>query len=282
MFVIVQCVHFRNHLSYALADFQLSHCFEVKTLNVEKSLPLMLFHVFADVMCSVQGAALPNQGSAGTRVTIQGVFAPSGGGGAVTESVTIAGFPATIVSQSGGTVVVIAGSPLLGNESGTIRVISDTGAYAELEASEFTYLASGTITSVTPDSGQHGTLITINGTNLYGNGGAVSVSEVTFGGVPAREIVSHSDTSVVARPGGRAAGINLTITVQAADGATAQLLDVYEHLEDGVITDVRPRGATTGTVVSITGTTLLGHASTLTSLVAAGVDVRIDIKPFQL
>ena len=73
----------------------------------------------------------PSKGVEGSRVTIFGSFPPDAGGAQLTDTVTMAGVDASeIVSQNSEKIVAIAGAPTDGNETGGLKVVADTGAYA--------------------------------------------------------------------------------------------------------------------------------------------------------
>ena len=55
------------------------------------------------------------------------------------------------------------------NTTGDIFYVCDTGATVT-EAGAWTYVAAGTVTSVTPNKGQYATRVTISGSNLFGGG----------------------------------------------------------------------------------------------------------------
>ena len=141
----------------------------------------------------------PTQGQRGTRITLTGVDLR--GGGSTVQSATIAETQADIMSQTNTEVVLMAGentASLSSQVIGDIVLTADTGAQVT-RVNGWTYVRYGTISSVTPSTGQYGTRITLIGTDL--TAGASSVQEASIGGVTAFEIESSSPTQVVFRAG---------------------------------------------------------------------------------
>jgi hypothetical protein len=157
----------------------------------------------------------PASGQVGTVVTIAGSTLLMGAARIV--NVTLAGQAAgAIVSSTNAAVVVTVASA--GATSGVVVLTADSGAV--VQGGVFTYLAESTLTTVTPSSGQFGTVVTLSGLRLYG-GGAQVVS-VTLAGTAA-SIVNESDSEVVVVAGDRAAGSG-HVVVTADTGATTTLM----------------------------------------------------------
>ena len=115
------------------------------------------------------------------------------------------------------------------NATGDVVVTSDTGALVT-RTNGFTYMAAGSITSVTPNAGASGTLVTIQGVELYGGG--TGVTRVLLGGQTA--FLSRSDSSagpivVVAQAGTGVGDVvvvgNTGVTVRLVNGWTYSSID---------------------------------------------------------
>jgi len=109
----------------------------------------------------------PKSGQQGTLVTIVGEHMLSGG--SVLQSVTLGGVEAQkiVKGDDNDMVIVIADTSTAGR--GAITLTAETGAFITL-ADSWTYIEQGAVGSVTPASGQEGTVVVVNGTNLLGGG----------------------------------------------------------------------------------------------------------------
>ena len=76
---------------------------------------------------------------------------------------------------------------------GDVQIVSDTGAVVTL-SNGFDYKTAGVITTVSPPTGQVGTIVTITGTTLRGS--ADRVAQVTLAN-EAASVTSEVDTTVV-------------------------------------------------------------------------------------
>ena len=209
---------------------------------------------------------IPSSGSSlgGTAVTIAGANFGSGG----LLNVTIGGAPATSVvwvDSSHITAVTPAGTAgtqdiVITNNDG--ETVTATGAY--------TYFASPAFVSISPAVGPvaGGTIVTITGTNLIGT------TAVTFNGTAATGVSVISATSLTATtPAGTVGSVNVVITTP---NGTATGTGAYTYSAAPTFTSISPSIglATGGTVVTITGTNLIGAtAVTFGSTAATGVSV---------
>ena len=93
----------------------------------------------------------------------------------------------------------------------TLQVeLYNSGVYQDGFAVDFILDDGPVICAISPDSGERGSQITING---FGFGTVQDISTVTFNGVPAEEIISWSATSIVVKVPDKAAGGDLRVTV---------------------------------------------------------------------
>ena len=112
-------------------------------------------------------------------------------GGGSTASVTLAGVAAQVISAGASATTVVAQSS--GSTGvGDVQIVSDTGAVVTL-SNGFDYKAAGVITTVSPPTGQVGTIVTITGTTLRGS--ADNVAQVTLAN-EAASITSEVDSGI--------------------------------------------------------------------------------------
>jgi hypothetical protein len=201
----------------------------------------------------------------------------------------IAGLNPTEGPTTGGTVVTITGTNLLGatavsfggtpatsftvdsatqitatspaGAAGTIdvSVVTIGGASANTAADDFTYVAAPAIASLSPAEGPAtgGTVVTITGTNLLG------ATAVSFGGTPATSFVVDSATQITATsPAGVAGTVDVSVVTVGGTSANTAAAD-FAYLAAPAIASLSPaEGRTTGgTLVTITGTDLGGVTS---------------------
>ena len=181
----------------------------------------------------------PTSGAVGASMTITGTNFGSTQG---TSTVTFNGTTATTISSWSATsiVVPVPAGATTGNVVVTVGGVASNG-------SNFTVLATPTISSLSPTSGAVGASVTITGTNF---GSTQGTSTVTFNGTTATTISSWSATSIVAKvPTGAATG-NVVVTV----GGVASNGSSFTVLATPTITSLSPTSGAVGASVTITGT----------------------------
>ncbi|MBS1974137.1 MAG: IPT/TIG domain-containing protein, partial [Bacteroidetes bacterium] len=159
-------------------------------------------------------AISPSSGVAGALVTITGKnFSTT----ALDNTVRFNGTSATVKSASATTLVVTAPS------GGSTGLISVSTAGGNASGPIFTYQATPipTITSITPDSGSAGTIVTISGSNFKTT---VAGNTVKFNGVAASVQTATATALTVLAPGGSSSG---AITVTTSDGAATGPVFTY-------------------------------------------------------
>lgn len=176
----------------------------------------------------------PNVGQLGSVVTLSGQRLL--GGGSAVDSVTLAGFAATVTSESNTEIVVTAAaSPSALN--GNVVIVADTGAEITLPGG-WTYLAPATINDVDPAIGQLGTKVTITGTGFFAGG--TGVASVTLVGV-ATTVDSATDTQVIVTAGSISGLTTLGDVIIVADNGVQTIGEnLFEHFENGAIAGVQP------------------------------------------
>jgi hypothetical protein len=126
--------------------------------------------------------------------------------------------------------------------------------------------AAPTITSLTPDNGPTGTLVTIAGTNFTG------ASRVTFNGTTSTYNVVNAQTITVPVPNAATTG---NVIVYGTTGIPSNgVLFTVTTPPAPVITSLSPTSGPAGTVVTLTGTNFTGATSiTLNGVVITGFTV---------
>ena len=217
---------------------------------------------------------LPYQGQRGADVIITG--ARLRGGGTRVISATVCGVPAVITSESDSVVRLTIDENVDSNFAdvpGDIILTADTGAEVT-RLNGWTYIQVGEIMSLSPLSGQYGTIVTIIGERLTAGGS--SVSQVFIGDVPALDIISSNSSIVVFRAGNPLSSntFNSTITLISNDHSNLSTNASWSYLERSDIFAVQPSNATGGSIVIITGTSLLGGGTRIISVILAGIEAR--------
>lgn len=139
-----------------------------------------------------------------------------------------------------------------GSFSGLVAIVTqELGLTFNLTNSSvsWTYNIIGSIETVVPSSGQLGTRVALNGTNLYGYG--TSLQELRINNTIASDIVSQNSTYIVFRApsiGGDPMAVGLVnIRLISDTGAIVELTEGFEYLPAGRITSLAPAGGQLGT-----------------------------------
>lgn len=207
-------------------------------------------------------AISPTLGHEGTLVTIVGANLRMGG--ARVDTVYLAGVEVDTVVNHTDDVVIVRASP--GNASmGDVVIVSDTGATTTL-AGAWTYVQQGAIVSVTPQTGQLGTRVTIRGAGLRAGSGGVRT--VLLGGEVALSILFENETTVIAVAADIVPGSGLDSIIIIADtGAFISRTGVWNYSTPSNVTSLTPAEGQVGTIVSIFGTRLLGGGGSIDRVV---------------
>jgi hypothetical protein len=228
-----------------------------------------LVHEFTYVVPGEITSVSPTQGQQNSVVTIVGtdLF----GQGEYLTNVSLAGVEAEIVSQSNTKVVVTAGASGA-TDAGDVILTSESGAIVEI-AAEWTYVAVGEITDVSPGKGQLNTEVTITGTDLMAGG--VEIDSVTLAGVAIKELVSNSSTKVVVIAALSSNAITGDIVLTSENGAVVVLSDGFEYVAVPSFTELNPTSGQGGTEVTITGTGLFAGDDDLVNVTLNGIEATI-------
>jgi len=133
-----------------------------------------------------------------------------------------------------------------------------------------------TVTGISPVTGSTdgGTIVTITGTNLLG-AAAGGANGVTFGGAAATGVSVVSGTSITATTSAHAAGA-VNVVVTTPNGTVTGTTGAFTYVDPPAFGSIAPPTGPTGggTVVTITGTNLIGAtAVTFDGIAATGISV---------
>ncbi len=227
----------------------------------------------------------PAQGNNGTIVTITGRMMFGGGNQAVT--VFLGTVPATeILVNTEVLVQVRAGYSPDSTMSGSsadeelqVTIVADTGGTTSSVVASgvfFEYLEPGEVTSISPMSGQAGTMVTIEGMRLHEVG--EEINRVWLAGVQA--VVSTNPTMTVitveaGRPNTQGV-LNGPVTIESTRGTLTHSSQDFTYNTEGLILAVTPSQGQTGTRVQITGERLRGGGMNVVAVYLAGVSAEIE------
>ena len=215
----------------------------------------------------------PSQGQNETITEIKGqdLF----GGGTSLDYVQLAGVTANIDTVSSNTTcvrVTARENPSSNNSSitGDILLRSNTGARVR-RVDGWTYVQRGVIDTITPQSGQYGTVISIMGQRLLS--GSTGTPQVTIGGVTVT-VTSSNDTMITGVVGDPAHGdaYNDTVSITSSDGGLLMTNFVWSFNQRGIIANFTPTEGDNEELITITGTNLLGSGTMIVEVLVAGIN----------
>jgi len=211
---------------------------------------------FTYLTASVITAITPAAGQLGNRVTITGQNLWAGG--TQISTVTLGGKVANIENQTNEVVVVIVGTCGSSCAGRDVVVVSDTGSQ--------TVLTDGwkysQIVSISPSTGQRGTLVTLSGIGLFIDGTAVK--NVKLAAIDVEKIVSANESYVIVQAGESAASVPSAVTIFANTGAAIDKAFFFKYLDPSIITAVSPTSGQLGTRVTILGNRFYGGGTRIT------------------
>ncbi|EDQ84874.1 uncharacterized protein MONBRDRAFT_29861 [Monosiga brevicollis MX1] len=219
-------------------------------------------------------AVHPGEGTRGSYITLQGVNLLGGGNSIL--SFRLGGIEVQEVTAFNNTQIVVrVGLSPTALEQVNLTIIADTYARVIHEAA-FNYTAPVTITAVTPDRGQAGTLVTLQGINLQGPN-AGQITAVSLDGQPSEAILQQNATWVVVRAGANTSAFaSGAVQLDTTSGAYTGLADVFHYQPAGIIDNISPAFGQAGTRVTITGERLFGAASGVAQVDLAGTAATIQ------
>ena len=193
------------------------------------------------------------------------------GNGSRLVSAILVGVPAIIKKQTNNNVVLEAGAYATNlSTSGPVVLTSDNGAMVT-SSLRWTYIASGHIDVVTPSEGQFGSLVNISGTNLLGGGENISI--VTLCGLQAKVVFISFNLLVVRAVTNLKRDLPGDVIITANTGARVIGIHKWIYRKQGIITNISPVTGQLGTLVTITGSNVLGYGSQILNITIAQVPV---------
>ena len=212
----------------------------------------------------------PEEGQIGTRVEIAGTGLLAGG--SEVDSLTLAGADVQEILFANDTLIIVTAGANSTAETGTVTYVTDSKAAVESGDDAWTYLEASKIDTVVPDNGQFKTKVVISGSALFGGGS--SIGSVTLADAPATVNDGASDTEVTVIAGANAAGEG-DVVIKSDTGASTTLEDGFTYEAVAEITSISPSSGQLDTVVTITGTTLLGGGDSIETATLAGTEATI-------
>ena len=215
---------------------------------------------------------LPDRGYFNTVVTITGTNFQAGG--RAVDSVELAGLSTEIVSQTNLELRVRI-TENQDSSSGAIAgpvVINSVDGATYTSTGEFTYVQLR-VDSVTPESGQNGTVVTIVGVGLLA-GTTDRPLSVRLGGVAVQDVPSHSNTRIqlVSSSFSNATSIG-DITYSVSNEGSVVIPDSWRYLQPGAVNEVTPLTGGQGSFLTIRGENMLQGGASVRVVRVADVEV---------
>jgi hypothetical protein len=151
-------------------------------------------------------------------------------------------------------------------------LVANTGAVV-VGSGLWSYVNASVLTDVQPRSGQGSTQVVVTGLRLRGHG--LYVAQVMLAGETAT-ILSETDDTVVVAAAAFAGTKTGDVVVVADTGAQVTLAGVWSYLAPGVVTAVSPLTGREGTRVTVLGSALFGHGTSLVNASLGGVPALIN------
>ena len=162
--------------------------------------------------------------------------------------------PSVLVGGPGGG---IRANELGAQVTGDVVLISDTGATVT-KTNGFEYVGKGNITSVSPSAGQGTSLVTIQGSSLFG-GGTKAIA-VTFGGIAASIEGDNTNTSyLLVRVNAGPQDVSSPTGDVVITGDTGVEITALNAWTYSVVSSISPDSGQGGTKVTITGNSYAYH-----------------------
>ena len=195
----------------------------------------------------------PGSGQAGARVDIVG-DALCGAGSAIVN-VTLAGWPAEILSDSSCVLLKLRVGNLASPITGNVLLTADTGDQVEL-VNGWTQVGAGSISRVEPSVAQAGQTVTIYGSSMFG--GAATTDQVTLAGVAAQIVEGTNSSRVIVTVQSGPLSLDKvmgSVIVKGDAGLATELKDSFTY---SLVTGFTPDFGMLGTRVTISGVGLTG------------------------
>ena len=215
----------------------------------------------------------PQEGQRGTRVNITGEGLLLGG--TVIDSIFLGGVQAMVVNMSDSVITISAASFPTQTNVSNITYIMDTGAEIMIPNS-WRYIVPGEITSVSPEEGSMGTIVTIMGTDLFGGGERADT--VLLNNVPAQSVITNFNNIVQVVAGQSVTALTPgNVQIISNTGAVTEsttTLD-FTYLTPGTVSTVLPLQGQNGTRIVIAGS-FLHNGEGVSRVLVAGVEATVE------
>ena len=214
----------------------------------------------------------PQSGTRGTLVTLEGSNLL--GGGASIVSATIAGIPARVQNATSAMVGLIAGPLDSSSNLSNITYLMNTGAKVEFQ-NAWRYITPGEVSSVTPSSGNLGTIVSISGSNMFGGGNRAM--EVRLGSQVTTDILQNFNNFIQVRAvatTGHLQPTNIQVISDTQAITESNSSAQFTYLQPGILTSVSPSTGQNGTTVILTGQRL-HNSEGVARVFLAGVEARV-------
>ena len=194
----------------------------------------------------------PSSGQIGTQVSITGRGLL--GNGTRLTSVWLGEHRPMVNSAQSDDTITIRINSQQSPGSASLRLISDTGARIAL-SDAFTFLQSSQATSVEPPTGRWGTKVVVRGQRILGGG--VSMQTVTVGTTQSSQVTGN-DSVVEFRLGKARLSTSQAMSVTMESNTGAQTFTNITILPEARAISIFPSSGKSGTLLRVTGTSLLG------------------------
>jgi hypothetical protein len=207
----------------------------------------------------------PSAGQGGTLITLTGERMLGGATGV--SSVSLADVPAFVESATDTEIVIRAFDGPADGAVGDIVIVGLSGVTVR-KINGWTY--SG-VTSVSPNHGQRGTLVTIKGIAMLASG--TEIDELRLAEVVVKEVVSANDTEIVVVANFENVQSDQTgdVKIKMDNGQQVARTNAWTYKPTGTVVEVVPSSGQYGTAVTISGTNLLGYGSEFVEITIGGV-----------
>ena len=207
----------------------------------------------------------PSAGQGGTLITLTGERMLGGATGV--SSVSLADVPAFVESATDTEIVIRAFDGPADGAVGDIVIVGLSGVTVR-KINGWTY--SG-VTSVSPNHGQRGTLVTIKGIAMLASG--TEIDELRLAEVVVKEVISANDTEIVVVANFENVQSDQTgdVKIKMDNGQQVARTNAWTYKPTGTVVEVVPSSGQYGTAVTISGTNLLGYGSEFVEITIGGV-----------
>ena len=190
--------------------------------------------------------------------------------------VSLAGINANVMSATEGRIILEAGTPPSEGSSGPVVIERDDDTLIGLGGNVWTYYPSLMSGNVSPNSGQNGTVVTIDLSQLNGE---PTIDRVTLAGVPTTDVNLNATNVLTVRAGSSdATTVAGEITVEFNDNSVLRIPNSWSYLPPVAINNITPPGMRGyfNTSLTLNGGNFQAGLVTVVSVTLAGVDTTIE------